>query len=107
MEWTSGDSTPWPRQWNCRLPAGHVSSAVRHRTVVEVWYVISGSGEMWRSDGAKEEVVRLEKSLSVSIPTATNFQFRAAPGSPLDILVGTFPKWPGPDEAESVNGWVH
>jgi len=28
------------------LPAGQVSRAVRHRTVEEIWFVLSGRGEM-------------------------------------------------------------
>ncbi|HVZ08830.1 hypothetical protein [Rhodopila sp.] len=27
-----------------RLPAGQVSRAVRHRTVEEIWYILSGTG---------------------------------------------------------------
>ena len=30
------------------LAAGQVSRAVAHRTVEEIWYVLHGTGEMWR-----------------------------------------------------------
>jgi mannose-6-phosphate isomerase-like protein (cupin superfamily) len=87
-----------------RLPAGQASRPVRHRTIVEVWFVLSGRGEVWRSDGENEETVEIEPAVCLTIPTRTSFQFRAAPDEPLDILLGTFPKWPGPMEAEDVSG---
>ncbi|MFN0094383.1 MAG: hypothetical protein ACKVVT_06355, partial [Dehalococcoidia bacterium] len=30
------------------LAPGETSRAVRHRTVEEVWYILAGTGEMWR-----------------------------------------------------------
>ena len=41
------------------LAAGGVSVAVRHRTVSELWYVVSGRGQMWRRSDATEEIVDL------------------------------------------------
>lgn len=89
---------------HCRLPAQQTSRPVRHRTIVEVWYVLSGTGEVWRSGGGEEELVEVEPSVCLTIPTGTSFQFRAGRDGPLDILLGTFPKWPGPAEAEDVPG---
>jgi mannose-6-phosphate isomerase-like protein (cupin superfamily) len=31
------------------LPPGRTSKAVAHRTVDEIWFVLSGRGEMWRA----------------------------------------------------------
>ncbi len=59
-----------------RLAAGQVSHAVRHRTVEEIWYVLSGAGEMWRSDGVVEEIVGLTCGTCLTIPVGTAFQFR-------------------------------
>jgi hypothetical protein len=36
------------------LPAGAVSHAVTHRTVEEIWYVVSGQGMLWRRHGGAE-----------------------------------------------------
>ena len=33
------------------LPAGAVSHAVTHRTVEEIWFVVSGRGAIWRRQG--------------------------------------------------------
>ena len=33
------------------LPAGSVSHPVTHRTVEEIWFIVSGRGSIWRSPG--------------------------------------------------------
>jgi mannose-6-phosphate isomerase-like protein (cupin superfamily) len=87
---------------HCTLPAGAVTQAVRHRTVEEVWYVLSGEGELWREAGT----VALRPGVATTIPLPGAFQFRAGPSEPLVILIGTFPAWPGPQEAQAARGWV-
>jgi mannose-6-phosphate isomerase-like protein (cupin superfamily) len=89
---------------HCTLPAGAVSAAVRHRTVKEVWYVLAGRGEVWRGMGGESEVCAVEPDMCLTIPTGVSFQFRALSRSPLEIMIGTFPAWPGPEEAEPVKG---
>jgi mannose-6-phosphate isomerase-like protein (cupin superfamily) len=89
---------------HARLPAGRVSAPVRHRTVVEIWYVLGGRGEVWRSSGADDEVVEGKSGIALTIPVGTSFQFRTIGKDALDILIGTFPRWPGPQEAEAVEG---
>jgi mannose-6-phosphate isomerase-like protein (cupin superfamily) len=86
------------------LPPGAVSEPVAHRTVEELWYVLSGRGRMWRKLDGREETVELTAGLSLSIPIGTNFQFRCDGGEPLTILGTTMPPWPGPDEAYPVEG---
>jgi mannose-6-phosphate isomerase-like protein (cupin superfamily) len=86
------------------LPAGRVSQAVEHRTVEEISYVVSGAGEMWRSQGGREEVVPLSAGLSMTIPVGTRFQFRAVDGRTLFIVGVTIPRWPGPEEAQLREG---
>ena len=89
---------------HCRLPAGHVSSAVRHRTVEEIWYFLSGAGEVWRKFGDTEEVTEVHAGVSLSIPVGTSFQFRNDGQEPLDFVIATIPRWPGSDEAVPVVG---
>jgi len=86
------------------LGASRVSHAVVHRTVEELWYVLSGRGEMWRRLGGREQTVPLEPGVSLTIPRGTHFQFRASPEAPLTILAVTMPPWPGDDEACKVDG---
>lgn len=87
------------------LAAGQTSVAVRHRTVEEIWYFLSGIGEMWRKSGTDEEVVPLSTGVSVTIPLGTSFQFRAdGGGGPLAAIGVTIPPWPGPGEALIVPG---
>jgi mannose-6-phosphate isomerase-like protein (cupin superfamily) len=85
------------------LSAGQVSRAVRHRTVEEIWYVLSGLGEMWRSVDAGE-VVPLSAGVSLTIPTGVSFQFRCLGEQPLAVVAVTLPPWPGDGEAEVVEG---
>ena len=86
------------------LPAGATAVAVRHRTVDELWYVLAGRGRMWRRHGDHEEVVELVPGTCLSIPVGTSFQFQAAGAEPLLVLGTTLPPWPGPGEAELVEG---
>ena len=86
------------------LPPQAVSKAVAHRTVEEVWYVISGRGCMWRKSGEHEEITDLRPGLSLTIPTGTHFQFRCEGPEPLTIVGVTMPPWPGEEEAFYVEG---
>jgi mannose-6-phosphate isomerase-like protein (cupin superfamily) len=86
------------------LPPNSVSKAVAHHTVEEVWYVISGSGCMWRKLGEQEEVVELAPGTSLTIPTGTRFQFRCDAQEPLTVIGATMPPWPGESEAFFVEG---
>jgi mannose-6-phosphate isomerase-like protein (cupin superfamily) len=87
-----------------QLQAGQVARAVRHRTVEEIWYFLSGEGEMWRSDGTREDTTKVSAGVCVTIPAGTRFQFRAAPNGKLAAVAMTMPPWPGEDEAEIVAG---
>ena len=89
---------------HCRLPPGEVTTAVRHRTVEEVWFCSAGRGEVWRQSGAAEETVAVEPGVALSIPLGTSFQFRATGPEPLDLVITTMPPWPGADEAVAVDG---
>ena len=88
------------------IAAGQVSRPVRHRTVEEAWYVISGAGEVWRCppgvsvrDVAPVSVVAGD---AVVIPTNWSFQFSADVGSELRFVCVTMPAWPGMDEAAEI-----
>jgi mannose-6-phosphate isomerase-like protein (cupin superfamily) len=86
------------------LPAGRVSRAVAHRTVDEIWYILTGLGQMWRGQAGRQETVALRPGTCVSIPVGTHFQFRSADDGPLTAVGVTMPPWPGTDEAYDVPG---
>ncbi len=86
------------------LPPGAVSRPVAHRTVEELWLVMTGRGRMWRQLGGREEIVELTAGLALGIPTGMHFQFRSDGPEILTILGATMPPWPGPDEAYAVEG---
>lgn len=86
------------------LQPGQVSAAVSHRTVDELWYIVSGRGAMWRRDATQEAVATLAPGLCLSVPLGTAFQFRCDGVAPLVAVAVTMPPWPGPDEAVAVTG---
>jgi mannose-6-phosphate isomerase-like protein (cupin superfamily) len=86
------------------LGPGLVSQAVTHRTVEEIWYVLSGRGQMWRKRGEQDEIVDLYAGVSLTIPLGTHFQFRSFGDEPLAAIGITMPPWPGEGEAIPVEG---
>lgn len=86
------------------LRPGQVARAVVHRTVEEIWYVLSGEGEMWRKQGAVESVAALRPGVCLTLPVGTHFQFRASDGAPLRVVASTLPPWPGEGEAVASAG---
>ena len=86
------------------LAPGETSTAVTHRTVEEIWYILSGSGEMWRKNGDFEETVEVGAGVCLTIPLGTHFQFRAIGNKPLEVIGVTMPPWPGDGEAVVVEG---
>ena len=86
------------------LAPGRTSVAVTHRTVEEIWFFLSGHGEMWRKQDEREEIVPVEMGVCLTIPLGTHFQFRAAGDEPLAAVAVTMPPWPGEGEAILVPG---
>lgn len=86
------------------LAPGKISVALRNQTVEEIWYFISGRGEMWRQQGDREEVVTVESGVCITIPLGTHFQFRTRGEEPLLAIGVVMPPWPGASEAIVVEG---
>jgi mannose-6-phosphate isomerase-like protein (cupin superfamily) len=89
---------------HCKLPQGGISKAVAHHTVEEIWYFISGRGEVWRKLADQQEIVKVRRGTSITIPKGTSFQFRNIGIEPLCFVIATIPRWPGPQEAITVQG---
>ena len=86
------------------LPAGAVSHAVTHRTVEEIWFVVSGEGAIWRRQGDVESIDPLGPGTSLTIPLGAAHQVRADAGSAMACVAITMPPWPGMEEAVSAHG---
>ncbi len=86
------------------LASGQTSKAVTHRTVEEIWFILSGRGEMWRKQSGREEIVTLEPGICLTIPLQTHFQFRSLGDEPFTAIAITMPPWPGEGEATIVPG---
>jgi mannose-6-phosphate isomerase-like protein (cupin superfamily) len=90
---------------HCSLPIGQISTAVRHRTVEELWYFLSGQGLVWREYDGIEEVKEVYAGVSLNIPLGTKFQFKNTGDKPLSFIIATMPPWPGNDEAIVENSY--
>jgi mannose-6-phosphate isomerase-like protein (cupin superfamily) len=86
------------------LAPGAVSHAVVHRTVEEIWYFLSGRGEMWRRLGDAEATVEVGPDVCITIPVGTRFQLRCHGDEPLAAIGITMPPWPGAGEALPAEG---
>ena len=87
-----------------KLAPGQVSKAVAHRTIEELWYIVSGSGRMWRQLEGDESIVELRSGVSLAIPIGAHFQFRSDSEDSLEAIGVAMPPWPGDDEAYEVMG---
>lgn len=83
--------------------SGQVSHAVRHPALDELWYVITGSGEIWRQQDEVSTVERLEPGTCISIPRNTAFQCRVDYAG-MTVIAITLPAWSGDVNAIAVTG---
>ena len=85
------------------LGPDEITRPVWHRTVEEVWYVLEGTGKVWRCppDSAPETVPPMDVGPgdALVIPTGWRFQFSVGASGSLRFLCHTTPPWPGDDEA--------
>lgn len=86
---------------HCTLPNKKISRAVRHKTVSELWYVLSGCGAIWRRNASTEHITKLMPGVTIDIPLGTDFQYRSDDGDLVFICVTT-PPWVSADEAEYI-----
>jgi mannose-6-phosphate isomerase-like protein (cupin superfamily) len=96
--------TPRGSMAHFTLGPHQVARAVAHRTVEELWYFLSGKGQMWRRQGPWEGIVEVAPGVSLSIPLGTHFQLRNDGEAPLAAVAVTVPPWPGENEAYFVEG---
>ena len=87
------------------LPAGQISRPVFHRSVEEVWYILEGTGQVWRCppevpESNEAPSLSVREGDSLVIPTGWYFQFSADEATDLKFLCVTMPPWPGDAEAQ-------
>jgi mannose-6-phosphate isomerase-like protein (cupin superfamily) len=86
------------------VPAMQINKAVVHSSVNEIWYILEGQGEIWRSDGKQSQVTTLEPGTSIDIPVGTTFQYRNVSDKDFKFICVTMPPWPGEQECTYVEG---
>jgi len=77
---------------------------VTHRTVEEIWFFLSGHGQVWRRQDDHTAIVDVHAGVCLTLPLGTHFQFRSFGDEPLTAVGVTMPPWPGDDEAIPVGG---
>src|SRR5512138_2827877 len=80
------------------LAPGQISKAVTHRTVEEIWFFLTGRGQMWRRLAGQAQVVDVYPGVCLTIPLGTHFQFRSRGDEALAAIGVTMPPWPGEGE---------
>jgi len=90
---------------HCTLKNGKISRAVCHKTVGEIWTVISGYGEIWCKQDSTTLITPLEAGMTIDITVGTHFQYRSLKNDLVFICVTT-PPWPGADEVFYVSDGV-
>jgi mannose-6-phosphate isomerase-like protein (cupin superfamily) len=86
------------------LAPGETSTAITHRTVEEIWFFLTGRGEMWREHLGSTEILQVSPGVCLTIPLGTRFQFRSVGDDALSAVGVTMPPWPGEGEAIPVSG---
>lgn len=86
------------------LAPGKTSRAIMHQTVEEIWFFISGQGEMWREQDGESQIAEVYPGVCITIPLGTRFQFRSLGHDALEAIGVTMPPWPGAGEALFVEG---
>lgn len=86
------------------VPPQQVNRATVHATVCEFWYILEGTGEIWRDDGKENCVTVLAPGTAIDIPAGTAFQYRNLSDSALKFICISMPPWPGDSEATYVEG---
>lgn len=86
------------------LGPNQTSKAITHRTVEEIWFFLSGRGQMWRSQSGQAVIVDVYPGICLTIPVGTHFQFKSFGYEPLAAVGVTMPPWPGDDEALEIQG---
>src|SRR6267143_1482932 len=59
------------------LAPGRASDAIRHRTVDEIWFVLSGRGEIWRKQRDRDEIFL--RAQAPRLPGFGNADFATCP----------------------------
>lgn len=82
---------------HCTLPPRATSVATRNIGTNEIWYFITGQGELWRrQEGTgEEETVRVGPGTALTMPANVGFEFRNCSEEPLTFLCVVMPPWPG------------
>jgi mannose-6-phosphate isomerase-like protein (cupin superfamily) len=89
-----------------RLGPRSVGRAILHEELEEIWYCLSGSGEVWLSPGCdvEEDPIVLIAGVSFVVRRGVAFQLRNLSDIAMDFVGVTMPPWPGDHAVTLVEG---
>ena len=88
----------------CVLPPHTTSRAIQHKSVEEIWWILSGAAQVWREGFNDGKPIDVNAGTSLVIPPQTAFQYRNISATSLKIAITTSPPWPGDTEAVTATG---
>lgn len=74
-------------------PAGEVAPTHELPELDEGYFILGGSGEIWRRYQGRDGIIALRPGTFVWMPRGTQFQYRANQGLSLVFLVVVLPSW--------------
>jgi mannose-6-phosphate isomerase-like protein (cupin superfamily) len=78
------------------LLPGATSLAMHQKVVQEIWYFLSGDGQVWLKYKGRSKVYNVHRGSAVALPNNVSFQFRnLSKTKPLTFVEVTIPAWPG------------
>jgi|GEM_PF-2592471 len=87
------------------LPPHTTSKAIHQRSVQELWYFLSGTGQVWLKYKGKSEIYKVSGGSSLTLPNDIDFQFRNLSNTKnLVFLDVTMPPWPGDSVISYIKG---
>ena len=82
------------------LAPNRTGRAIRHATVTELWFVHSGTGEVWLRGVADDQPRQLAPGDYFIVTAGTDFQVCNQSTDPLRFLAITTPRFPKDSDAE-------
>jgi len=73
------------------LPMARVSLPCKHGNFSEIWFVLTGTGKLWRSYESSSAITTLKPGMSFSLTPHTTFQIQADDQEDLAAIAVTIP----------------
>lgn len=86
-----------------RLPSSSISGACHHGAFDELWYVMTGTAQLWMRTCGRQRIHHLREGSSIHIPPDTDFQLSVEFGAAFTAITITVPQF-SPDLVTATDG---